>query len=109
MAAALWLRTAIEAYLKQEPLPEQSALADLLLDAGEINGLMALKPGRPYQYRDLPAPVARIKSGNVYLRSQLDAKLADPAVQKRLERRRLRRAQEASSSSSQATISSGEG
>jgi len=105
----VWLRTAIEAYLKQEPLPEQSALADLLLDAGEINGLMALKPGRPYQYRDLPAPVARIKSGNVYLRSQLDAKLADPAVQKRLERRRLRRAQEASSSSSQATISSGEG
>jgi len=83
-----------------------------LMDAGEMTEFMALKPGvGRHRYRDMPAPVARIKTGNVYLRSEVEARLAaDPAARARLDRRRARRQASApSSTSSQASVSSGDG
>jgi hypothetical protein len=106
----VWAREEVESYLKGQPsTPAKSALGELLMDAPAITEFMALKASvRRNQYGDLPEPVARIKSGNVYLRNEVEAILeADPAARARLERRRRR--QEASSSSSQASVSSGEG
>lgn len=112
---AVWSRKAVEAYLAGKPVPvDESALAALLLSSDEVEELMALLPGEDgghkRHYPDLPEPVACTYTGNVYLRSEVDAMLATRlGARARLERRRARRLQEASSSSSHATTSSADG
>jgi predicted DNA-binding transcriptional regulator AlpA len=93
--SGIWLRKDIEAYLANQPVGPTCALAELLMDVKEVNELMALSPKvHKRDYRDLPPAVARTKSGNVYLRSDIEAKLdADPEARRRLEQRRQRRVQ----------------
>jgi predicted DNA-binding transcriptional regulator AlpA len=104
----VWSRSSVEAYLAGNPLPSQSAIGDLL-DTTEVEELLAHETGyRKSRALELPPAVARIKGANVYLRAEVEAMLDDPAVQERLERRR-RWVQPASRSSSQASVSSGDG
>lgn len=89
----IWLRAAVEAFLNGRPLPAPSSAR--LVDTPTLREELALKPGvRPHHYADLPPPVVRIKTGNVYLRDEVEASLRSPGAQARLERRRARRARE---------------